>query len=168
MDRGRVVASGDLATISRSAALRELAGPDAVGAVLDGEIVAREEEAGLARLRVGTATLRVLSDEPVGSRMRVQLLAKDLILALEEPRGLSVRNAIAATVVSVAADDAHSDLVELDIGGPRIVARVTRAATRSLGLRPALPLHVLVKSVSVRPMGPGNMAGAGRSRGVDT
>ena len=100
--------------------------------------------------------------------MRVQLLAKDLILALEEPRGLSVRNAIAATVVSVAADDAHSDLVELDIGGPRIVARVTRAATRSLGLRPALPLHVLVKSVSVRPMGPGNMAGAGRSRGVDT
>jgi molybdate transport system ATP-binding protein len=168
MDRGRVVASGDLATISRSAVLRELAGPDAVGAVLDGEIVAREEEAGLARLRVGTATLRVLSDEPVGSRMRVQLLAKDLILALEEPRGLSVRNAIAATVVSVAADDAHSDLVELDIGGPRIVARVTRSATRSLGLRPALPLHVLVKSVSVRPMGPGNMAGAGRSRGVDT
>ena len=65
-------------------------------------------------------------------------------------------------------EDAHSDLVELDIGGPRIVARVTRSATRSLGLRPALPLHVLVKSVSVRPMGPGNMAGAGRSRGVDT
>jgi ABC-type molybdate transport system ATPase subunit len=40
--------------------------------------------------------------------------------------------------------------VQLDIGGPHVVARITRAATRALGLRPALPLRVLVKSVSVR------------------
>jgi molybdate transport system ATP-binding protein len=168
LDRGRVAASGDLAAVSRSPALRGLAGPDAVGAVLDGEIVAREEEAGFARLQVGTATLRVLSDDPVGSCLRVQLLARDLILALEEPRGISVRNSMAATVVSISPDDAHADLVELDIGGPRVVARVTRAATRSLGLRPALPLHVLVKSVSVRGIGTGTMAGAGRCRGVET
>ena len=80
----------------------------------------------------------------------MQLLARDLILALEEPTGLSVRNSLAATVVSIAPDDAHTDLVQLDIGGPRVVARITRAATRALGLRPALPLRVLVKSVSVR------------------
>lgn len=155
MERGRVVASGDLAAVCQSPALRELAGPDAVGAVLDGEVVGREEEAGLARLRIGSETLRVVSDEPVGSRLRVQLLARDLILALEEPRGLSVRNSMAATVVSIAPDDVHADLVQLDIGGPRIVARITRAATQALGLRPALPLRVLVKSVSVRGYGSG-------------
>jgi len=155
MDGGRVVASGDLATVSQGPALRALAGPDAVGAVIDGEIVAREEEAGFARLRIGTETLRVLADEPVGRRLRVHLLARDLILALEEPAGLSVRNSMAATVVSIVPDDAYADLVQLDIGGPRIVARVTRAATRALGLRPALPLRVLVKSVSVRGYGSG-------------
>jgi molybdate transport system ATP-binding protein len=163
-----VSASGDLAAVSRSPALRSLAGPDAVGAVLDGEVVSREEEAGFARLTLGTETLRVLSDEPVGSRLRVQLLARDLILALEEPAGISVRNSMAARVVAISPDDAHADLVELDIGGPRVVARVTRAATRALGLRPALSLRVLVKSVSVRGYGTGNIAGAGRSRGVDT
>jgi molybdate transport system ATP-binding protein len=150
MEQGRVVASGELSAVSLDPALRALVGPDAVGAVLDGEIVGREEEAGFARLRIGSGTLRILSDAPAGQRLRVQLLARDLILALDEPTGLSVRNSLAASVVSIAADDAHSDLVLLDIGGPRIVARVTRAATRALGLRPALPLRVLVKAVSVR------------------
>jgi molybdate transport system ATP-binding protein len=150
LDHGKVAASGELSAVSLDPALRALIGPDAVGAVLDGEIVGREEEAGFARLRLGTGTLRIVSDAPVGQRLRVQLLARDLILALEEPTGLSVRNSLPASVVSIAPDDAHADLVTLDIGGPRIVARITRAATRALGLRPALPLRVLVKSVSVR------------------
>jgi len=150
MDQGRVVASGELATVCLDPALRTIVGPDAIGAVLDGEIVAREEEAGFARLSVGGGTLRIVSDEAVGRRVRVQLLARDLILALWEPTGLSVRNAIAATIVAIAPDDRHTDLVLLDIGGPRIIARVTQAATRQLGLRPGLDLQVLVKSVSIR------------------
>jgi molybdate transport system ATP-binding protein len=150
MEQGRVVASGELATVCLDPALRTIVGPDAIGAVLDGEIVAREEEAGLARLKVGGGTLRIVSDEAVGRRVRVQLLARDLILALWEPTGLSVRNSIAATIVAIAPDDRHTDLVLLDIGGPRIIARVTQAATRQLGLRPGLALQVLVKSVSIR------------------
>ena len=150
MDAGRVVASGELATVCLEPILRSIVGPDAIGAVLDGEIVAREEEAGFARLQVGGGTLRIVSDEPVGRCVRVQLLARDLILALWEPTGLSVRNSLAATVVSIARDDRHTDLVLLDIGGPRVVARVTQAATRQLGLQPGLALRVLVKSVSIR------------------
>ncbi len=150
MEEGKVAASGELSAMSLDPALRAMIGPDAIGAVLDGEITGREEEAGFARLRLGANTLRILSDAPAGRRVRVQLLARDLILALEQPVGLSVRNSLAATIVSIEADDAHADRVLLDIGGPRILARVTQAATRALGLRPALALHVLVKSVSVR------------------
>jgi molybdate transport system ATP-binding protein len=150
MDAGRVTASGTLAEVSLHPALRSIVGPEAVGAVLEGEVVGRDEEAGFARLRVGAGTLRILSDEPIGRRLRVQLLARDLILALEEPTGISVRNALPATVVTIAADDRHADLVHLDIGGPRVIARVTQAATRQLGLRSGLPVSVLVKSVSIR------------------
>jgi molybdate transport system ATP-binding protein len=149
MDGGRVIAGGDLAAVSLDPALRAIVGPDAIGAVLDGEIVGREDEAGFARLRLGGSTLRIVSDQPAGRRLRVQLLARDLILALEDPVGLSVRNSLAATVLSIAPDDAHTDLVQLDIGGPRVVARITRAATRHLALRPGLALRVLVKAVSI-------------------
>ena len=150
MEQGKVVASGELATVSLDPALRSIVGADAIGAILDGEIVGREEEAGLARLRLGANTLRIVSDEPVGRRVRVQLLARDLILSIGDPAGLSVRNSLAATVVSIVPDDRHTDLVHLDIGGPHVIARITRAATRHLALQPGLPLRVLVKSVSVR------------------
>jgi molybdate transport system ATP-binding protein len=150
MDRGRVTASGSLAAVSLDPALRSIVGPESIGAVLDGEVVGREEESGFARLKLGDGTLRIVSGESVGRRLRVQLLARDLIIALGEPTGLSVRNALPATVVAVAPDDRYADLVHLDIGGPRVVARITQAATRQLGLRPGLAVSVLVKSVSVR------------------
>ncbi len=150
LDGGRVLAGGELAAVSLEPALRAIVGPDAIGAVLDGEIVGRDEDTGLARLALGENELRIVSDESVGRRVRVQLLARDLILALGEPVGLSVRNSLAATVVSVAPDDPHTDLVQLDAGGPRLLARVTRAATRDLGLKPGLRLRALVKSVSIR------------------
>ncbi len=150
MEQGRVIASGELAAVSLDPALRMIVGPDAIGAVLDGEIVGHEAESGFARLRLGENLLRILSDEPVGRRVRVQLLARDLILAIGDPAGLSVRNSMSATVVSVTPDDSHTDLVLLDIGGPQVVARITKASTRDLGVRPGLSLRVLVKSVSIR------------------
>lgn len=150
LEDGKVLASGDLATVCLDRALRAIVGPDAIGAVLDCEILGAEGSTGLTLLRLGSNTLRVAADYAPGSRVRVRLPARDLILATEEPRGLSVRNVLQATVRAIDADDEHSDLVYLDIGGPQVVARITRAATRELALRPGLPVRVLVKSISLR------------------
>ena len=82
--------------------------------------------------------------------MRLQLLARDLILALEEPRGISVRNHLRGTVRSITADGG-ADLVEVDVAGTMLLARITSASTRELQLAPGVPLWVLVKAVSVSP-----------------
>ena len=50
-----------------------------------------------------------------GLPVRVQLLARDILLATQEPRGLSVRNQLRGIVTLVTTDDAGSDLVELDV-----------------------------------------------------
>jgi len=150
LDGGRVLASGDLATVSLDPALRSIVGAEAIGAVVDGEVAGRDEATGLALVRLGSGTLRMATDCAPGSRLRLRLPARDLILAIEEPKGLSVRNALRATVLEIVGDDPHADLVHLDIGGPRVVARITRAATRELGLRPGVAVWVLVKSVSLR------------------
>jgi molybdate transport system ATP-binding protein len=160
MEAGRVAASGALGEVSLDPALRAIVGPDAVGAVLEGEVVGRDDATGLARIRLGAGELCVVSGEAAGRRLRVQLLARDLIIALHDPAGLSVRNSLPATIAQILPDDAHTDLVRLDIGGPRVVARITRAATRELALREGLAVRVLVKSVSLSGQ-PLPAAGAG-------
>jgi molybdopterin-binding protein len=51
-------------------------------------------------------------------------------------------------VVSVTSEGS-ADLVEIDLGGPRVLSRITSAATRELKLVPGSEAWVLVKAVSV-------------------
>ena len=64
LDAGRVVADGDIATVSRDSQLRAIVGPDSVGAVVAG-LVERVDASGLAIVRVGDAELSVELDGAV-------------------------------------------------------------------------------------------------------
>lgn len=151
MDNGRVVTQGGLEVVSLHPQLRAIVGPDAVGAVLTGAIVAADPQTGLAAIRVGEGTLNVsLRNARPGAAVRVQLLARDVILATYPPEGLSVRNILAGRIASIASDDADTDMVHVDIGGAMVLSRVTRAASRALALRGGMQIWVLVKAVSIR------------------
>jgi len=150
IETGAVVAEGDIATVSRQPALHAIVGPEAQGAVVEGEIEAVDEAAGIARVRIGGNVISVANGARTrGQRTRLHILARDAIVAIEPPRGLSVRNVLQGTVTHVIADGPHTRVVEIDIGGATILARVTAAASTELGLRSALPVWVLVKTVSL-------------------
>ena len=55
------------------------------------------------------------------------------------PRGSASAMRSRAASRAISADATHTDLVEIDVGGARLLARVTRAATRELGLAPGAP-----------------------------
>jgi molybdate transport system ATP-binding protein len=150
LDAGRALADGDLAAVSRHPALREIVGPDAVGAVLAG-VVERVDEAGLTMVRVGDAEFVV--DEPAspGQRIQIQVLARDVIVAASRPAGLSVRNVVAARVLSVTPDVGRAVLVELDIGRTAtLLARITSRASEELQLSAGMQVWALIKAVSLR------------------
>jgi molybdate transport system ATP-binding protein len=151
LDAGRVAADGDIATVSRDPQLRAIVGPDSVGAVLSGQ-VERIDTTGLAALRVGDAELTVEMDGAViGQRIQIQLLARDVIVACELPRALSVRNVVAARVVSVTPDVGRTVLVELDIGRTStLLARITARASQELALVADKRVWALIKAVSLR------------------
>ena len=151
MDRGKILSQGSLDDLSLHPELRAIVGPDAVGAVLHGTVESVDGGTGLATVRVGANLLRInLREARAGAAVRVQLLARDIILATGPPENLSVRSVMTGTVARVVADDADTDLVYVDLGGASVLSRVTRAASISLHLRVGLPVWVLVKSVSVR------------------
>ncbi len=149
LDAGRVLADGDIATVSRRHELRAIVGPDAVGAVLTG--IVERIESGLALLRVGDALLTAEVDAAVGQRIQIHVLARDVIVATEPPRGLSVRNVVPARIVSISPDVGRAVLVELDIGRTAtLLARITERASNELGLASDMQAWVLIKSVSLR------------------
>ena len=151
MDRGQAIAQGGIEAISLNPALRAIVGADAIGSVLTGSIVAADSHTGLASIQVGAGIVHVsLRDAKPGAKVRVQVLARDVILASREPQGLSVRNVLKGAIASIAADDAETDLVHVDVGGAVILSRVTRAASVALDLKQGMPVWVLVKAVSIR------------------
>jgi molybdate transport system ATP-binding protein len=150
MEGGQTVAQGGIAKMSLNPALRAIIGADAVGAVING-IVVGNSASGLTRVQVGAGELNLkLAEYPAGQTLRVQLLARDIIVATQAPQALSVRNNLKGVITAVKADEDDSDLIDIDIGGTVIMARVTRAATRDLGLAAGLKVWALVKAVSLR------------------
>ena len=152
MDSGQVVAQGNLSEISLRPELRQIVGPDAVGSVLDGVVTRADASNGLAELKVGAGTLHVsLQGATTGDRIRIQLLARDVILATQKPHGLSVRNEFEGVVTELTPDDYDAVLVKVDIGrGAVVLSRITREAASSLGLQPGAKVWALVKAVSTR------------------
>jgi molybdate transport system ATP-binding protein len=151
MDAGHVVAQGPLSQVSLVPQLRAIVGPDSVGAVVDGVVTSVDASCGMAVLRVGSGLLNVsVPSVGVGDRVRVQLLARDIILATEEPRGLSVRNQLRGVITSVVDDEDDARLVTVDVGGANVLSRVTRGAIEALSLHSGSSVWVLVKAVSTR------------------
>ncbi len=146
---------GDLASVSLQPALRSIVGSDAVGAVVDGRVTGIDASEEIAQVTLGAgATLQVAARGlGVGQRLRLQLLARDLILALEEPRGMSVRNHLRGSVRRIT-PDGGADLVEVQVAGTAAAGAHHYRRHARAALAPGMPLWVLVKAVSVSPLAP--------------
>ena len=151
VEAGRVLAQGSLPTVSLSPALGTLLGTEGVGAVIEGRVESLDEGSGLATIAVGHGRLLVPgSGLKSGGALRLQLLARDLILATSPPVGLSVRNQLPGVITDIQAETAHNIMVSVDIGGVALMARVTAAAALELNLTLGQPLWILIKAVSLR------------------
>ncbi len=148
---GAVLASGTPSELSLDPSVRGLVGRDAVGAVLEADVGAVDHATGLVSVAIGRGRLRLaLAGAPVGARLRLQVLARDVILATEPPHSLSVRNALEGAIAEIVADGRDEALAIVDLDGSRLIARVTREAVEELRLRPGLAVWALVKAASLR------------------
>jgi molybdate transport system ATP-binding protein len=151
LDAGRVLAQGTLPAVSLVPELSVLLGTEGVGAVIEGRVESIDEISGLATVGAGRGRLLVPgSGLQPGGKLRLQLLARDLILATAPPVGLSVRNQLQGVITDIKPDAPHNVMVSLNAGGLALLARVTTAAALDLQLRVGQQLWVLIKAVSLR------------------
>ena len=152
MDAGRAVAAGGVAELLSRLDLPLPPGEDA-GVVLLGEVGALEAAWHLARLDVPGASFWTRDPAlPIGHRLRLRVLARDVSLSLVAQPDSSIANQIPAVVEAIA-DDAHPSQVLVRLrtreGSSALLARVTRRSAQSLALAPGLPVWAMVKSVAL-------------------
>jgi molybdate transport system ATP-binding protein len=151
---GHVVAAGPLDEIAARADL-PTARQDDAGAVLECRVLAHDPERRLTTLGCGDAKLLVpLLALPPGSRARARIPAREVVLARPTASdlgaALSLHNILPGKVRAVGEDGARqATLVEVDLGGAVLLARVTHDAVARLSLAPGEPVQALVKSMSV-------------------
>jgi molybdate transport system ATP-binding protein len=127
-----------------------IVGEDA-GVLLRGEVAQRDEVWHLALVRFAGGGLWVRGNAmPLGQPVRLRVLARDVSLTLDEPRGTSIQNHLEGRIEAIA-DDAHPSqaLVRLRCGESILLARVTRRAISDLDLQVGAPVWAQVKSAAL-------------------
>jgi molybdate transport system ATP-binding protein len=149
LDAGRVSASGALAeTLARI----DVAGSfeDDAGVMIE-TLVSGHDADGLSHLAFPGGTLFVARREAApGARIRCRIHARDVSLALEQPRASSITNILPATVQAVGPGGAPGQvLVRMRIGETALLARITERSRRELDIVPGRAVWAQVKAVAL-------------------
>lgn len=151
LDHGRVLATGtphDVINLPAHETIAQLAGFENLFTAM---VVARRPAGGVMQCRLGdtTAELEVpLGVADVGASVRLAIRAGDVLLATQEPHGLSARNVLRGSLAALSHQG--TTVVAAVDAGERFVVHLTPGAVESLGLHAGMPVWLVVKTHSCR------------------
>jgi molybdate transport system ATP-binding protein len=151
LERGVVVEAGPLQSLTNRPDLVWLREAIGLGSLIEATVARADTSRGLVELAFDGGTLvapgRSLA---VGTRVRVRIPGREVILATTPPRGLSLHNVLLGSVTAIHSEPQLDQVVvQVAVGNARILAEVTRDAVAQLGIVEGSRLHALIKSVSL-------------------
>ena len=148
LEAGRVVASGPAAEVLGRPDIAGLDPQGEGGAIVEARVARHEEGWGLTVLAIAGGELFVPRLAlAAGSATRLHIRARDVMLSLSPPTGISALNVLAGRVAAIepAGLCAH---VSIDCGGTLLAALITRKSLEALRLQPGTPCHAVIKGVA--------------------
>lgn len=149
LDEGRILAQGALDEMLSRIDLPIAREADA-GAVIDTRILSHDEAFHLTQLGFSGGELTVgWIDRPVGSAVRIRIHARDVSLTLQPPVPSSILNILPARIRQMAAHGRGRMILQLDMHGQLLLARITQKSQVRLDLQPGMPVYAQIKSVAL-------------------
>lgn len=150
MDAGRVVASGDTQAMLTRLDL-PLAHGDTASAIVQGHVIVHDASDHLTQVGFAGGSLLLTSTtaRAAGEPVRLRVQARDVSITLEAQRDTSILNILPATVAGIEDDSPGQRMVALDVGGVRILARVTQRSAQALTLAQGQQVFAQIKGVAV-------------------
>jgi molybdate transport system ATP-binding protein len=151
IQNGSVQAQGPLFDVMSDPAAVPLLGVREAGAVIEADVAAHGDD-GISTLRISAGEIELPGVQaPIGARVRLRVLAQDVILSLAKPEGLSSVNVLPVTVEAIHPGDGPGAAIALRAGGDRLLARVTARAVAELGLTEGMACYAILKATTVAP-----------------
>ncbi|MGH7094976.1 MAG: TOBE domain-containing protein, partial [Stellaceae bacterium] len=126
-----------------------LTGRAEAGAILNTVVAGDDARFGLTLLRTAAGELTVPRlDLPAGTALRVRIRARDVMIALAPPEGLSALNVLPGTIAELGRGDGPIVEIRLDCAGEPLIARLTRRSVETLGLAPGRRVYAVIKSIA--------------------
>jgi molybdate transport system ATP-binding protein len=149
LENGHVVSSGTPMDVLDAPRRKRLAQAAGFENLLPGTVVDLREADGVMRVRLGETACEIevpLGYAAVGTRVRVAIRAGDILLATEQPRGLSARNVMQGKITSL---ERRGTMVIVRVDcGVTFLAHVTPGAVRSLELTAGRKVWLVLKTHS--------------------
>ena len=149
LQAGKIVMSGPTEDVLSDPAAMPFVGVREAGSVLRAKVLEHGPD-GLCRLQFSGGELVLPGVEAgIGKTIRIRVLAQDILLSLELPKGLSSRNILPVQVTDVKLGEGPGAAVSLRSGADRLLARITSQAAEELGLEPGLDCFAILKATAV-------------------
>jgi len=148
IEGGRALAEGAVEQVMSRADFAAAAGSRTLVTIVTAMVEGHDDVRQTSRLAWAGRHIDVPRlDLAAGRAVRARIPADHVILALGPLEGLSVRNQVPGTVLSLTPSGALMD-VAVDVG-VRLHAELTPDACRELGLEPGKPVTALIKSAAI-------------------
>ena len=149
LDRGQVVETGAPMDVLNAPRRKKVAQAAGFENLLSATVLDLRETDGVMRIRLQESTCEIevpLGYATVGSRVNVAVRAGDILLAAEQPRGLSARNVLEGRIVTLK-QRGTIVIARVDCG-IAFVVHVTPGAVRALELAPGQRVWLVLKTHS--------------------
>ncbi|MBI1773795.1 MAG: molybdenum ABC transporter ATP-binding protein [Proteobacteria bacterium] len=149
MSGGRIEAAGPAADIIARLDLFSSEDRAEVGAILEARVAAQDPQFQLTLLEARAGRLAVPRLEAaIGTILKVRVRARDVMLAIRRPEGLSAQNILDGVITAIGVANRPVVEVRIDCHGDTVLAQLTQRAIHDLGLVPGRAVHVVLKSVA--------------------
>ena len=149
LSKGKIAASGSIFDVLADPAIVPLVGVRQAGAVLQATVIEHGDD-GISTLKTNAGTIELPGvAAPVGTLVRLHVLAQDVILSRTRPTGLSSVNILPVTVENIRTGDGPGAAISLDAAGDQLLARVTARAVQDLDLSEGVSCFAVIKATSI-------------------
>ena len=149
MDSGKITASGIVQEIFSRMDLSPAQKAD-TESIIETTVFEHDEQYHLTTLDFSGGKFIVSKvNQPIGSSIRLRILARGVSLTLQKPEETSILNIFPVTVKEVHEVDNSRLNVLLDAEGTSIISRITKKSGDMLNIKPGAKVYAQIKSVEL-------------------